>query len=109
MPRFTVEERVEVWDRWQAGDAYRLIGRDLGRSACVDPAFVESWGGVRPEPSETVAAASVTDRTGGDLSRCGCRGFAADGGGSVGSCSLDDQPGVKARNGGRLQVSGSSC
>ena len=50
MPRFTVEERVEVWDRWQAGDAYRLIGRDLGRSAASIRAFVESWGGVRPEP-----------------------------------------------------------
>jgi hypothetical protein len=48
--RFTVEERVEVWDRWQADDGYRLIGRDLGRSAASLRAFVESWGGVRPEP-----------------------------------------------------------
>ena len=31
--RFTEEERVEVWDRWQAGDGYRLICRDLGLSA----------------------------------------------------------------------------
>jgi len=46
--RFTEEERVEVWDRWQAGDANRLIGRDLGRSAASIRAFVESWGGVRP-------------------------------------------------------------
>ncbi len=50
MVRFTEDERVEVWDRWQAGDAYRLIGRDLGRSAASIRAFVESWGGVRPEP-----------------------------------------------------------
>ena len=48
--RFTEDERVEVWDRWQAGDAYRLIGRDLGRSAASIRAFVESWGGVRPQP-----------------------------------------------------------
>jgi len=48
--RFTDEERVEVWDRWQAGDGYRLIGRDLGRSAASIRAFVESWGGVRPQP-----------------------------------------------------------
>ena len=48
MVRFTEEERVEVWDRWQAGDANRLIGRDLGRSAASIRAFVESWGGVRP-------------------------------------------------------------
>jgi len=48
--RFTEVERIVVWDRWQAGDAYRLIGRDLGRSAASIRAFVESWGGVRPEP-----------------------------------------------------------
>jgi len=46
--RFTEEERVEVWDRWQAGDTNRVIGRDLGRSAASIRAFVESWGGVRP-------------------------------------------------------------
>ena len=50
MPRFTEAEMVEVWDRWQAGDGYRLIGRDLGRSAASIRAFVESWGGVRPQP-----------------------------------------------------------
>ena len=48
MARFSEEERVEVWDRWQAGDANRLIGRDLGRSAASIRAFVESWGRVRP-------------------------------------------------------------
>ena len=48
MARFTEEERVEVWDRWQAGDTNRVIGRDLGRSAASIRAFVESWGGVRP-------------------------------------------------------------
>ncbi len=50
MVRFSEEERFEVWDRWQEGDANRLIGRDLGRSAASIRAFVESWGGVRPEP-----------------------------------------------------------
>ena len=49
MARFTEMERLEVWDRWQAGDSNRLIGRDLGRSAASIRAFVESWGGVRPE------------------------------------------------------------
>ena len=48
VPRFSEAEVIEVWDRWQAGDAYRLIGRDLGRSAGSIRAFVESWGGVRP-------------------------------------------------------------
>jgi predicted RNA-binding protein YlqC (UPF0109 family) len=46
--RFSDAEVIEVWDRWQAGDANRLIGRDLGRSAGSIRAFVESWGGVRP-------------------------------------------------------------
>ncbi len=48
MVRFTEAERVVVWDRWQAGEAYRLIGRDLGRSAASIRAFVEASGGVRP-------------------------------------------------------------
>ena len=48
MVRFTEAEVIEVWDRWQAGEVNRLIGRDLGRSAASIRAFVESWGGVRP-------------------------------------------------------------
>ena len=59
MVRFTEEERVVVWDRWQAGDANRLIGRDLGRSAGSIRAFVESSGGVRPGPEKTVVSALV--------------------------------------------------
>jgi len=47
VPRFSETERVVVWDRWQASDGYRLIGRDLGRSAGSVRAFVESWSGVR--------------------------------------------------------------
>ncbi len=50
MAKFTEDEVIEVWDRWQEGDANRLIGRDLGRSAGSIRAFVESWGGVRPAP-----------------------------------------------------------
>ena len=50
MSRFSEAEVIEVWDRWQAGESNRLIGRDLGRSAASIRAFVESWGGVRPEP-----------------------------------------------------------
>ena len=44
MRRFTEAERVEVWDRWQAGESNRLIGRDLGRSAASIRAFVEGSG-----------------------------------------------------------------
>ncbi len=46
--RFSEAERVEVWDRWQAGETTRSIGRQLGRSGASIRAFVESTGGVRP-------------------------------------------------------------
>ncbi len=48
MGLFTETERVEVWDRRQAGEGNRSIGRRLGRSAGSIRAFVESSGGVRP-------------------------------------------------------------
>jgi len=48
--RFTEAERVEVWDRWQAGETTRSIGRRVGRSGASVRAFVESTGGVRPAP-----------------------------------------------------------
>ncbi len=48
MGRFSESERVEVWDRWQAGETTRSIGRQLGRSGASIRAFVESTGGVRP-------------------------------------------------------------
>ncbi len=42
--------RLSKWERRQAGEANRSIGRRLGRSAGSIRAFVESSGGVRPEP-----------------------------------------------------------
>ena len=48
MRLFTEAERVEVWERRQAGEGNRSIGRRLGRSAGSIRAFVESSGGVRP-------------------------------------------------------------
>ena len=47
MAVFTEAERVEVWDRRQAGESNRSIGRRLGRSGASIRAFVESSGGVR--------------------------------------------------------------
>jgi len=46
--RFSEAEVVEVWERRQAGEGNRSIGRRLGRSAGSIRAFVESSGGVRP-------------------------------------------------------------
>lgn len=94
MARFSEAEVVEVWDRWQAGDAYRLIGCDLGRSAGSIRAFVESWGGVRPRVRcRSSRHLSLTERE--EISR----GVAAGGssrsiGARIGSGAFDDQPGV---------------
>ena len=58
MPRFSEAERVVVWDRWRAGDGYRLIGRDLGRSAgSVRVCGIVGWGSA--SGSETVVSAFV--------------------------------------------------
>ena len=46
--RYSDVEVVEVWDRRQAGESHRSIGRRLGRSAASIRAVVESSGGVRP-------------------------------------------------------------
>jgi len=78
VPRFSEAERVVVWDRWRAGDGYRLIGRDLGRSAGSVRAFVESWGGVRlPVRRRSSRHLSFDEReeisrgvAGGDSLRC---------------------------------------
>ena len=37
-----------MWDRWQAGESTRSIGRRLGRTGASIRALVESTGGVRP-------------------------------------------------------------
>ncbi len=94
MARFSEEERVEVWDRWQAGDANRLIGRDLGRSAASIRAFVESWGGVRPRVRRRSSRhLSLVERE--EISRGVAAGdLAADGGDPSGACCVDDQPGT---------------
>ena len=89
--RFTEDERVEVWDRWQAGDANRLIGRDLGRSAASIRAFCRIVGR-GPSPTEdTVATSAVFDRTGREFSWCGCRGVVADGGSPSWSGAVDGE------------------
>ncbi len=48
MAVFTEAERVEVWDRHQAGELNRSIGRSLGRTGASIRAMIESTGGVRP-------------------------------------------------------------
>ena len=101
MPRFTEVEVVEVWERRQAGESNRSIGRRLGRSAGSIRAFVESFGGVRPEPRRrSLRHLSLTERE--EISR----GVAA----GEPLCAIADRLGRApstisrelARNGGRV-------
>ena len=63
MRLFTEAERVEVWERRQAGESNRSVGRRLGRSAGSIRAFVECFGGVRPEPRRrSPSCLSLTER-----------------------------------------------
>ena len=100
MRRFTEAERIEVWERRQAGEGNRSIGRRLGRSAGSIRAFVESSGGVRPEVRRrSPSHLSLTERE--EISR----GIAA----GEPSCVIADRLGRApstisrelARNGGR--------
>jgi len=101
VPRFTEVEVVEVWERRQAGESNRSIGRRLGRSAGSIRAFVESFGGVRPEPRRrSLRHLSLTERE--EISR----GIAA----GEPLCAIADRLGRApstisrelARNGGRV-------
>ena len=101
MRLFTEAERVEVWERRQAGESNRSIGRRLGRSAGSIRAFVESFGGVRPEPRRrSPSCLSLTERE--EISR----GLAA----GEPLCAIADRLGRApstisrelARNGGRV-------
>jgi len=63
MRLFTEADRVEVWERRQAGESNRSIGRRLGRSAGSIRVYVESSGGVRPEPRRrSPSCLSLTER-----------------------------------------------
>jgi len=46
--KFTEVEKVEVWDRWQGGEAMRSIARRLGRESSSIRTMIEDTGGVRP-------------------------------------------------------------
>ena len=72
MVRFTDAERVEVWDRWQAGDANRLIGRDLRRSAASNQGVCRIVGWGSSSGPATSRTALIVDRAGGYLSWCRC-------------------------------------
>ena len=51
MARFTEEERVEVWDRWEAGESQRSISRAVGRSPSTIHTLLVSSGWRRSMPA----------------------------------------------------------
>jgi hypothetical protein len=55
---FTDVERMEVWDRRQAGELNRSIGRSLGRTGASIRALIESLGWCAACSSEALPAAS---------------------------------------------------
>jgi IS30 family transposase len=50
MARLSVVEREELWDRWEAGESQRSIGRRLARSPSTVRAHLVSAGWKRPGP-----------------------------------------------------------
>jgi len=61
--RFTELEKVEVWDRWQGGEAMRSIARGLGRESSSVRTLIEDTGGVRPAPRRrSPRCLSLTER-----------------------------------------------
>ncbi len=61
--RFTESEKAGVWDRWQGGEAMRLIARRLGRESSSVRTLIEDTGGVRPARRRRSARClSLTER-----------------------------------------------
>jgi len=48
--RFSAAESAEIWDRWQRGEALKLIGRAFGRNSSSIFAHLRPHGGIRPAP-----------------------------------------------------------
>jgi transposase, IS30 family len=47
---FTAAQSAEVWDRWQRGEALKLIGRAFDRSSGAIFQHLKPHGGIRPAP-----------------------------------------------------------
>ncbi len=48
--RFSAGESAEIWDRWQRGEALKLIGRVFGKNSSSIFAHLRPYGGIRPAP-----------------------------------------------------------
>jgi hypothetical protein len=48
--RLSAAESAEIWDRWQRGEALKLIGRAFGKNSSSIFAHLRPYGGIRPAP-----------------------------------------------------------
>ena len=53
--RVSAAESSQIWDRWQRGEALKLIGRALGRYSSAIFAHLKPTGGIRPAPRRRAA------------------------------------------------------
>jgi IS30 family transposase len=60
---FSATESAEVWDRWQRGEGFNLIGRVFDRSSGAIFAHLKPFGGIRPVPRRRSSRVlSIDDR-----------------------------------------------
>ena len=53
--KITAAESAQIWDRWQRGEALKLIGRAFGRHSSAIFAHLRPTGGIRPAPRRRAA------------------------------------------------------
>jgi IS30 family transposase len=71
--KITAAESAEIWDRWQRGEALKLIGRAFGRYSSAIFAHLKPTGGIRPAPRRrAVRVLSLAERE--EISRGLARG-----------------------------------
>src|ERR1700710_2872599 len=71
--KITAAESAEIWDRWQRGEALKLIGRAFGRYSSSIFAHLKPTGGIRPVPRRrAVRVLSLAERE--EISRGLARG-----------------------------------
>jgi hypothetical protein len=49
---YSAEQRAEIWDRWQRGEAMRSIGRVFDRQSSSVFSVISPTGGIRPPGSQ---------------------------------------------------------
>jgi IS30 family transposase len=60
--RLTLEERDALWDMFEAGVAFKKIGRELGRQHSTIRAHIRYFGGKRPRPACSELRLSLEER-----------------------------------------------